>query len=92
MERPLSEQLSERSSNGLVVGVLPGFQFRVDHTVVEHHLESPTAGGDQGQAADVLLELTEQLFGHAHGTAGVASNDAVFDAEFHAGHASPVRV
>lgn len=60
-----------------------GLLFRVDETVVEHDLKSPTAGRDQDEAVNSSLELVEQLIGRAHGTVPIASNGAVFDAEIH---------
>lgn len=60
-----------------------GFRLRVDQSIIEHDFKPSTTRRDEDEALDDSFELIEQLVGRAHGAAAIASNDAVFDAEFH---------
>lgn len=59
-----------------------GLQFRVDQFVVDTNLELSAAGGNQGEACDVLFEF-EQLLRQTDGLRFVVSNTAVFDRNLH---------
>lgn len=84
------QDLSQRCGNLFIVGMPSRLCFRVDESIVEHDFKSSAARRDEDEAIDDPLEFLEQLLRRAHGTVAIASNDAVFDTQFHVDERSRV--
>ena len=60
-----------------------------EHQVaVDHHLEDPAAGGDQGQLGNAAGVVRQELGRQTDGPVRIVSDHAVFDADL---HGSPFR-
>ena len=66
-----------------IVWKLVGLQLGVDFRAVDADLKASVAERDQGQAADVLLVLVQQVFRQTDGFGFIASSRAVFDPNVH---------
>jgi len=61
--------------------------LRVEHRVVDFHVEDPAAAGHEGQFGDDVLVVVEEITSRAHGAVGIVSGHAVGDSDvmpFHA--------
>lgn len=63
----------------LDLGVSAEFLLGEHKLVSDHHFEHAAARRDDCHVFDVVFELPEDCFSHAHGTVGIASRSAVLN-------------
>ena len=69
----------DRIEDFLDLGMSVELLLGKDQFVSDGDLEHPAARRDDGHVIDVMLELAEDCFNHAHGTVCVASRGAVLN-------------
>ncbi|MDA0746006.1 MAG: hypothetical protein O2954_05765 [bacterium] len=78
----ISEALCNVWLDFVVFGETSFFELGIDEFTVYGYLKPTPAGGDEGEAFNILLEFFEEFFRQTDGLGFVASSRAVFDFEF----------
>lgn len=64
--------------------------LRVEHRVVDFHVEDSAAAGHEGQFGDDVLVVVEEITSRAHGAVEIVSGHAVGDSDLMPFHAFSV--